>query len=57
MIPLVYVTRENNTLTAAMPNLDRGLPHSKYNGSVEEELVDIASNIHIKFRDDNSEVY
>jgi hypothetical protein len=56
-IPLIYVTRDNEAVPAAIPPLAAGQPHSVEAGSVEEELIARASHNHPLFREDNGLVY
>ena len=57
MIPLSYVTRENETVPAACPPLKTSKPHSELHGSVELDLVNRASHDDPLFNEDNSKVY
>jgi hypothetical protein len=56
-IPLIYVTRDDEAVPAAVPPLAPGQPHSVEAGSVEEELIARASHTHALFREDNALVY
>ena len=56
-IPLAYVTREHAVPAGAPPALLPNLPHSEDHGSVEAELINLATHDHPLFRDDNAEVY
>jgi hypothetical protein len=56
-IPLIYATRDDEAVPAAVPSLAAGQPHSVVAGSVEEELIARASHNHPLFREDNGLVY
>ena len=56
-IPLAYVTREEVVPQGPVPPLAANLPHSDVYGSVEAELIALATHNHPLFRDDNAEVY
>jgi hypothetical protein len=57
MIPLSYVTRENEVVPAACPPLRTNKPHSDLFGSVELYLINRASHDDPLFNEDNSKVY
>lgn len=56
-IPLAYVTREEAIVAGQPPALANNLPHSDVYGSVETELIALATHAHPLYRDDNAEVY
>ena len=57
MIPLAYVTRQDEDVPAVAPPLMAGQPHSELHGSIEGEMIARASHTHTMFRDDNAAVY
>lgn len=56
-IPLAYVVRSVAVPIGAPPPFVANLPHSEEHGSVEAELIALATHNHPLFRDDNAEVY
>ena len=56
-IPLAYIIREDVVPPATVPPLATDKPHSMEHGSVEGDLVAMASHTHPLYRDDNAEVY
>ena len=57
MIPLLYVTREIETVPVACPPLKTNKPHSELHGLVELDLMNCASHDDPLFNEDNSKVY
>ena len=57
MIPLAYVTRQDEDVPAVAHPLMAGQPHSEAHGSMEGEMIAWASHTHAMFRDDNAAVY
>ena len=57
MIPLAYVTRQDEDVPAVAPPLMVGQPHSEVHGSIEGEMIARASHTNAMFRDDNAAVY
>ena len=55
--PLSYLAHEEVTVPVHAPPLVPGQPHSEDHGSVEAELVDMASHTHALYRDERSLVY
>jgi hypothetical protein len=56
-VPLTYVTRESVAVEDPIPPLLPGKPYSEKYGSVEDELVALASHTHALYRIDNATVY
>lgn len=57
MIPLVYLTRENEIPSNPAPPLLPNCPYSEVHGSIEGELIARASFTHTLFKDDDAKLF
>ena len=56
MIPLAYVVRKNVVPARFLLPLAQDRPHSEDYGSIEEEIIDLASHAHWLLKNDLSSV-
>ena len=56
-VPLTYLTRKDVAVPNTLPVLLQGLPYSAEYGSIEDELVALASHTHARYRIDNATLY
>ena len=57
MIPLAYVVKESVAPVRPLSPLAQDSPHSEDHGSIEEEMVELASHAHWLFKNNSSSVY
>ena len=57
MIPLAYVTRNDEDVPDTVPPLQARQPYSEAHGSIVGEMIAWPSHTHAMFQDDNAAVY